>query len=664
MAKVGVTWVPIDPSGITAKEEKSFLSFAALLVKGVKEIPLPKKASGKATSPALRAALLVLRDLVRQGWRIRIRRGVVEVAQPDKGAIAGAEKDRVRAQLNVERDGQLRHPAVRAFVRGMETRRIHNGRAFSIFSLMRDGSDLAARLAEAAHLIEPQRRDQALDGLICPYLQFVSKDAVCERTGYKLLDIWRYFRHTWASPYRSIPGRTMMVLVRDAAVEPHPVIGIAALSSAAVQISVRDKWIGWMSDDLLAEMTSNPSDDTARWLMKVVNEAFKEVYVADFIEDRLVSAATLRAPTQAVIDALELEALHQRELHQKFAASTEFKRENEEEDPAKVDWVRKAKMPLFRSKRAELLAMLMRARRALSPKGGKKLSAASLSLLLATGEGQQAVRRLLKRTKSERVGTAMADITVCGAVAPYNAILGGKLISMLLVSPEVTDAYRDRYGRSCSLIASSTAGRAIVRPAELVLLCTTSLYGVGSSQYNRLRMPADAVGGLTDEAIRYEELGKTRGFGSIQFGSETIEALGIMLAQKAGGQRVNSIFGEGVSPRFRKVREGLDALELPSGVLLNHGSPRVVYGVTLARNFRSFLLGREQEPEYLLPQGEAREVTERIAKWWVRRWLRGRVQRADIIEATAQHRLVHPIRHGARVVSPTEDAEQLSFLHD
>jgi len=40
----------------------------------------------------------------------------------------------------------------------------------------------------------------------------------------------------------------------------------------------------------------------------------------------------------------------------------------------------------------------------------------------------------------------MMDITTCGAVAPYNHLLGGKLVSMLICSPEVVEYYKDKYG--------------------------------------------------------------------------------------------------------------------------------------------------------------------------------------------------------------------------
>jgi hypothetical protein len=45
--------------------------------------------------------------------------------------------------------------------------------------------------------------------------------------------------------------------------------------------------------------------------------------------------------------------------------------------------------------------------------------------LAESREGRDAIARVLRKAKAERVGNAMADLTVCGAVPPYNEILGG-----------------------------------------------------------------------------------------------------------------------------------------------------------------------------------------------------------------------------------------------
>jgi hypothetical protein len=241
------------------------------------------------------------------------------------------------------------------------------------------------------------------------------------------------------------------------------------------------------------------------------------------------------------------------------------------------------------------------------------------------------------------------DITVCGAVAPYNHILGGKLVALMMASPEVRREYQRRYKRAPSIIASSMAGRPVVRRPRLVLLGTTSLYSVAPSQYNRLRMRLDTK----TDSLAYEPLGRTVGYGSYHFSQVTISTLERLLSRTQSGRPVNSIFGEGVNPKLRKVRAALDAIGLPSNLLLQHGSPRLVYGVVLARNFRDVLLGVKSRPEFLLPAGAAGD--QQIVDYWRSRWLEGRIRNQEALRAVAAHVLVAPVQHGARVALPQKE---------
>jgi hypothetical protein len=134
-----------------------------------------------------------------------------------------------------------------------------------------------------------------------------------------------------------------------------------------------------------------------------------------------------------------------------------------------------------------------------------------------------------------------------------------------------------------------------------------------------------------------------------------VAALAVLLAQSKRGQQVNSVFGEGVNPRLRKIRDGLDALGLPTDDLLNHGGPRLVYGVELTENTRAYLLGMEKQPRYLLGQKSPKLRTRQIARWWMKRWLLPRLAIEGILERAAAHHFVHPIRHGARVKLPSQD---------
>lgn len=118
----------------------------------------------------------------------------------------------------------------------------------------------------------------------------------------------------------------------------------------------------------------------------------------------------------------------------------------------------------------------------------------------------------LRRTKAELVGTEIPDLATCGAIAPYNMLLGGKLVSMLAVSPFTVRAYHDKYCGNASEIASGMAGRAIRRRANLVFVGTTSLYGSGSGQYNRIPLLGAILSGTAD--VQFRRLGRSRSFGT------------------------------------------------------------------------------------------------------------------------------------------------------
>ena len=316
------------------------------------------------------------------------------------------------------------------------------------------------------------------------------------------------------------------------------------------------------------------------------------------------------------------------------------------------NWKKQAQTHLFQAKRCKTLAKLMRIRKVFNNCGLKEGTARELRLVMNNTEMRGAVAQLSGSVKAQRVGIDMMDIVVRGAIAPYNALLGGKLVCMLLCSPEVVEMSRGRYGAKTSVIASSMKGATVVRAPQLVFLGTTSLYGVGSSQYNRVRIPCEAIGGRSGEQLIYECLGKSEGFGSYHFSDLTVKLGDIMLGRRKGGRRVNSIFGEGVNPRMRKLREVFDFLGLPSDEILRHRNPRIVYAVSLARNASEVLLGLAKRTQYLIPQANPKEKTRLIAEYWVRRWLMKRIGRKDVLEEISKHTLAYPVTHGARVELP------------
>ena len=190
----------------------------------------------------LMVAKNLLLDLATQGWRVTIRAGKISLLS-QLATNPETAKDVIRNRHLQERDAQLREPSVLSFIHTMERRRLTEKGWQSIFSVMRDGNELADSVAKLRD--NPVTFEASVSEVISPYIQFVESGARCSETGLLLSDIWRYFRHTWVTAYKSIPGRSLSILIRDKARPGHPVIGIAALGSAVVQQSIRDKWIGW-----------------------------------------------------------------------------------------------------------------------------------------------------------------------------------------------------------------------------------------------------------------------------------------------------------------------------------------------------------------------------------------------------------------------------------
>jgi hypothetical protein len=603
----------------------------------------------------------LLLDLALHGWTVENRRSKIVLLPPDKHDESPTlQKDRIRQKHLIERDAQLSEPAVQEFIKGMERRKLTSKGWHSIYSVVRDGEELALHLRRGTSYKDPDERTRYLAGIIDPYLQFVTPEAVCSETGLRLNDIWRYFRHTWVNIYRSVPGRNLMILVRDRAVPNHPVIGIAALASSVIQQSIRDKWIGWDSDTAVAALAANPDRKTIRCLLGQLRDFLKGIYTADLIADGLLTRKDFTATSPQVIAKLRAEAVRAIKLHRKSPESAAHKSGKAR---TSKDWVAVAETYLFRSKRCNRLAAFLEVRRVLDKANLESLSKKELRQTLQQPSVRDALKRVVRFGKAERVGIGMMDIMVCGAVAPYNAILGGKLACLLLGSPEVVRAYAKKYTDHVSVIASGMKGKKVQRSPRLVLLCTTSLYGNGSSQYNRVKLPVSVVGGKASLCMRYEELGTSQGFGSFHFSKESVRLADALLGRSKLGRKVNSIFGEGVNPLMRKMREALTLVALPSDILLKHGNRRIVYGIPLAENFRRLLMGFETKPHYIVPQNNPRQQTSRIGSFWIHRWLSRRIEQDSVLTQVAGNCLAHPIRHGAQVkLTGDETPEKLSAM--
>lgn len=592
-------------------------------------------------SAKLRAVCLLIADLLEQGWGVSFEREGLHFKPP--GIETSTEhsmediKLRIRSALQVARRRQLAEPSVRAFIVRMERRTIRApGVRSSILDLIDDGEALAKRLATIANRPDAER-DASLARLIDPVVEICQSGKRCQDTGLPLNDIWRYFRHTWAHEYRPIPGRQLLVLIRNAARPNRPVMGIAMLASPVMRVSVRDNWIGWLREAAEANLrdgTWQPAT-LARAITERLENSIQSVRWDDLASpeeietpvDNTVLRLEQKASGAAFARDLELRAHYQ--THMEEGGRVKPMRGSVNMAGDDTDWRKASEDLLFVRKRAELLAQLLFAKQVFRAADLKSDPSAALDQLLAARTGQRAIDIVLTEFRKAGLSSRVADVSICGAVAPYNELLCGKLVALLLASKEVRDQYSARYGSQTSVIASQMAGRAISKPADLRVLTTTSLYGVGSSQYNRLNLRAADHDDL-DHDLRWDSIGrsKTGGFGTLHLGADTAHALRQMAQTLHTSRRVNNRFGEGTSPRLRQIREGLDALGIASNTVLHHATPRLFYACELGVDARMSLMGMASE------QAEPATAAT-IASAWRRRWLDGRARRDETLAAMA-----------------------------
>lgn len=599
---------------------------------------LARKYVDDGDSLKLRTVCLLVADLFEQGWRVAFEPDRILFEPPGIARESSESVDdikaRVRQALQTARQRQLREPSVRSFLERVERRRPRpaGGKA-SIVDLIDDGRELAAEFKRINALPAASRADE-LANLVDPVIEVCEAGARCADTGLLLNDIWRYFRHTWAHEYRSIPGRQMLVLIRNAARPNRPVMGIAMLASPVMRLTTRDNWIGWLREAAEERIVSGEWDvrDFAGALRQRVEQS-----IAAIRWDDLATAAEIRSPTEAV--ALRLEqraagalAAREAELRAHFEESL---RDHAEVRPhrgavrfatADADWRTASEDLLFVRKRAESLAQLLFAKQVFRSAELGRSPIKALPALFASRDGKRAIDIALAEFRKAGLSSEVADVSICGAVHPYNELLGGKLVALMLTSRELRDAYARRYGGQISVIASQMAGRPISKPCDLKLLTTTSLYGVGSSQYNRLSLRAADHPELPHD-LRWRTIGKslTGGFGTLHLGNETAHALRSMAFARHDSRRVNNRFGEGTSPRLRQIREGLDALGLKSDAILHHATPRIFYGCELNPGARASLLGLGVD-DVEAPSASG------VGSAWRTRWLSTRIARGETLE--------------------------------
>lgn len=437
------------------------------------------------------AAARVLFDLVRLGWQVREEGYGIELVaeRPRLGRLTPeqirVEKSRTRALFWPIVQAQLSQPAIGELARRLENPPVRSGKK-PIACLMAEGSELHARLLAARR--NPDDGDDPLASAVRPYLQWITPDGVDEFTGHSLREIWRYFRYSWSVPQFSTPGRQLLYLVRDAAHPCHAVMGLIGLNNGALQMGEdREYHLGWSLRALRERLRAADAPECL-----AAEYEWMETQIAAAIDDvdptALATLEELANPDREVIARLRRQAQEfntlrdetLRELVKERSGgdvpmlAAEIEDVSDDHPPVDEEMLRlelkpsanptmqKARRHLVARKRAGLLAELLHARWTLHEYRAALLDPNQLDSALAREPVEIALQTVLAALKSRYAGINMLKISTCGAIPPYQHVLGGKLAALLLFSPQIADDYRNLYSGP-SIISSQLKNAPIHR---------------------------------------------------------------------------------------------------------------------------------------------------------------------------------------------------------
>ncbi|GJQ53064.1 MAG: hypothetical protein HKUEN02_19110 [Anaerolineaceae bacterium] len=172
-----------------------------------------------------------------------------------------------------------------------------------------------------------------------------------------------------------------------------------------------------------------------------------------------------------------------------------------------------------------------------------------------------------KEQKLERLYNCMTAY-ILGAVPPYNRILGGKLVALTVMFPQVRKWFYDKYKNSKSIITN------VQKKPHLVYVDTMGAFGK-SSIYTKL--------------FNWDFIGYTKGKSHIHI---TANGSWELIKKVVSPKDFKTYkYGQGPNWKMRILGKGLRELGL-SDEMMSIGWQRGYYRCTLAENWKEYLQGK------------------------------------------------------------------------
>jgi len=185
---------------------------------------------------------------------------------------------------------------------------------------------------------------------------------------------------------------------------------------------------------------------------------------------------------------------------------------------------------------------------------------------------------------------------ILGAIPPYNRILGGKLVALSVMFPEIRKWFYDKYKNSKTIIND------VQKEPNLVYVDTMGAFGK-SSIYTRL--------------YNWDFIGYTKGKSHIHI---TANGSWDLIKKVVSTEDFKTYkYGQGPNWKMRILGKGLRELGL-SDEMMSIGWQRGYYRCTLAENWKDYLLGKTDKVVWKkISEGE-------LIDYWKTRWINPRLE--------------------------------------
>ncbi len=206
------------------------------------------------------------------------------------------------------------------------------------------------------------------------------------------------------------------------------------------------------------------------------------------------------------------------------------------------------------------------------------------------------------------------EVTICGALPPFNAALAGKLVVSFLAHPSILEATKGTPGQIVQSVFDIERIDGLLPDAGVIAITTKGLYPGHSALYNRAAVP-----GLDARPVRLRKLGDTRGESTMLMGERTARLAKRVVEGARESGRVALAYGTGGSKRMRF----LESAAVESGLsqrIVHAGIRRPVYGLRLVSNLPEVIWCRAQ-PHWVVDTSlSAEDYSDTATALWRTQW--------------------------------------------